>query len=804
MFDAPMHDFSGENAMDADMVPSSTSDADWLQVETMMEDGDVSKPLAEEVDMIHGDVQEFEMRDAGEVEFTDGLDQMLPEPQDQDIPDVSRAPSPSTQITFSQPKTLPIAMRSDDLPQDSPTEQEVIHSVQPDPTTSHRQESLDESLVQLPELSEEQILLSQAGVAEEIIDNHDTSTLSGESNRSPYPQPQEPLPEPPGHSSDAQDVPTDYGLVAHTEDPQGGEHSLPGGDEEGVDPGPQSEARVENQVTQDEEVPLIDPPPPVLLSYSFDGSHFTLFNLPEEPQPDSVGTVTQIPSTGHDEEKRESDAKQVSSLADNLATFEAPILLFRERFALYYEPLSHVFEALRADEAINTGGRFDHNIELVISAPELDLTLPEDNINTREVSLHDLGILHTGCDLTGPLFLRLDTISPRFGTRYKAIRDEIVRVMSQQEEDERRSQFETLDDLYTDGEHTTDSLSISKQPPVTGVLLHELPDGHPQHDGPNNFSSEHNQPDPVEHTNENDEQSSKSKTGVDDNNTHKDAHHVQAEEEEPDAEGYEDAESGEYAEYEQYDEPTGIGGDDLYEGAEGEYAEQEKQGTEAAYAATQMLKPIDGGEEQEADVTDGAPEEEDAQSLLPKDANDSETVGEDFAHAYENTVYPDDKDPYTADASEEHDTTPSTQYAPVEEFTDPHASTSAVIDDGSTDTPELDNSVHEVMSHDFLLPTEPFSDTEPLLSETRPRSGSDTSPLNADTKHAQDEVIAYEDTMADDYEAPDVSKQPTLSATSGIPGSRAVSSKRSYDEHEFDQHDAQYNLSSETKRLRVD
>jgi hypothetical protein len=85
---------------------------------------------------------------------------------------------------------------------------------------------------------------------------------------------------------------------------------------------------------------------------------------------------------------------------------------------------------------------------------------------------------------------------------------------------------------------------------------------------------------------------------------------------------------------------------------------------------------------------------------------------------------------------------------------------------------------------------------EPLLSEAQLHLGSDTPPLNADTKHAQDEVIAYEDAVANDYEEPEVSKQPTPPATSGIRGSRAVSSKRSYDEHEFDQHDAQHNASS--------
>ncbi|KAF8522101.1 hypothetical protein BU17DRAFT_44904, partial [Hysterangium stoloniferum] len=68
-----------------------------------------------------------------------------------------------------------------------------------------------------------------------------------------------------------------------------------------------------------------------------------------------------------------------------------------------------------------------------------------DNIHAREVSLHDLGILHAGCDLSGPLSLRLDTISPRFGTRYRAIRDEIVRVVS--EDDERHDELEPVTNL---------------------------------------------------------------------------------------------------------------------------------------------------------------------------------------------------------------------------------------------------------------------------------------------------------------------------------------------------------------------
>jgi len=406
-----MHDFSGDNTMDADMLPSSTSDADWLQVENMMEDGD-SRPLADEVDMIHGDVQEFEMRDAGEADVTEDLEQMLPEaaeqhnqaePQDQEIQDASRAPTPGTQISFSQPKTLP-ALTSSDQPSEvshtghgptpdatprirldlttsqsyevldtelKPT-QEAVHSVEADSTISRGYESFDESSIALPEPSEERIPGSHVGV---IPDKHDTSTLSEGSTRSLQPQTQ--LLEPSEHGEEPAPAPSPVAVQKH---PQEGQSlaEVEVHDPSGVDLTDRSGGYVEDQVTQEEEEEgLIDPPPPVLLSYPFDGSHFALFNFPEDPQDGSTANGTTSPLTGHDEVQRESDAKHISPLAEYLPVPEAPILLFRERFPLYYEPLSSVFEALRADEAVNTGGRFDDNIELVISAPELDLTLPE-------------------------------------------------------------------------------------------------------------------------------------------------------------------------------------------------------------------------------------------------------------------------------------------------------------------------------------------------------------------------------------------------------------------------------------------
>lgn len=46
----------------------------------------------------------------------------------------------------------------------------------------------------------------------------------------------------------------------------------------------------------------------------------------------------------------------------------------------------------------------------------------------HEVTLHELNVLHDGADLSGPLRLRLYARSPRFITRYHALRDQISRL----------------------------------------------------------------------------------------------------------------------------------------------------------------------------------------------------------------------------------------------------------------------------------------------------------------------------------------------------------------------------------------
>ncbi|EIN07710.1 hypothetical protein PUNSTDRAFT_39746, partial [Punctularia strigosozonata HHB-11173 SS5] len=51
-----------------------------------------------------------------------------------------------------------------------------------------------------------------------------------------------------------------------------------------------------------------------------------------------------------------------------------------------------------------------------------------DNVYAREITLHELGVLHDGLALTGPLRLRLQSSSPRFIQRYHELRNHIARL----------------------------------------------------------------------------------------------------------------------------------------------------------------------------------------------------------------------------------------------------------------------------------------------------------------------------------------------------------------------------------------
>ncbi|KAJ4501788.1 hypothetical protein C8R41DRAFT_805843 [Lentinula lateritia] len=143
----------------------------------------------------------------------------------------------------------------------------------------------------------------------------------------------------------------------------------------------------------------IDPPPAVLLSFAFlDYPDVCLFNQPSQHDPSSSTTEPTSCS-----------------------------VLLSDQPTLYYEPLSTVFEALRNDNELSSIADLSQ-VELVLDAYDLELTISEDNIFARETSIHDLNVLHDGSNFSGPLHLRLQSVNPRFIIRYRILQEQVMRL----------------------------------------------------------------------------------------------------------------------------------------------------------------------------------------------------------------------------------------------------------------------------------------------------------------------------------------------------------------------------------------
>ncbi|KAL5529326.1 hypothetical protein ACEPAG_5311 [Sanghuangporus baumii] len=166
-------------------------------------------------------------------------------------------------------------------------------------------------------------------------------------------------------------------------------------------PAEQSESSTAQQV-------YVQPPPPIFLSLQVasaegDQPDFVLFNLPE--------------SGSH--------------------TTEEPLLLLQHHPSLFYEPVSAVFDAFRQEEYFSHLEELSE-AEMALNAHELQLVISEDNIYSREVSLQDLYAMHQGVGLPGHLRLTLQSIMPRFITRYNLLRDQVTRLVLGEEAGETR------------------------------------------------------------------------------------------------------------------------------------------------------------------------------------------------------------------------------------------------------------------------------------------------------------------------------------------------------------------------------
>jgi hypothetical protein len=166
----------------------------------------------------------------------------------------------------------------------------------------------------------------------------------------------------------------------------------------------------------------IEPPPPVLLE---------LPSTSNQPVCSLFNAFSNLPS---------------ADTGVNIPNAEASYtILFQTRPTLYYETLNDFFDALREEELIQSITEFADG-EMIIDAHDLQLVVSEviaalfssfdavltvskkDNVHAREISLHDLNVLHHGLDLIGPLRLRLRTVLPRFINRYRSLQSQVTRL----------------------------------------------------------------------------------------------------------------------------------------------------------------------------------------------------------------------------------------------------------------------------------------------------------------------------------------------------------------------------------------
>ncbi len=250
---------------------------------------------------------------------------------------------------------------------------------------------------------------------------------SPQKDESSAPIPQNVTLEEGSHQAEIQDSESHDGVRVLDESYEGGVLGVPLDSTEGGEPDRPAaqphETGEEDNVDPHEisEGVYIEPPPPVLIELpsTSDQLLYSLFNAPTDLR--SSDTEVNFPNGG------------------------APYtVLLQTRPTLYYETLNDVFDALREEERIQSIAEFAdgemvidaYNLQLIVSevistlffSLDVVLTIEKDNVHAREISLHDLTVLHHGLDLIGPLRLQLRTVLPRFINRYRSLQSQVTRL----------------------------------------------------------------------------------------------------------------------------------------------------------------------------------------------------------------------------------------------------------------------------------------------------------------------------------------------------------------------------------------
>ncbi|KAH9997532.1 hypothetical protein BJV77DRAFT_983220 [Russula vinacea] len=423
-FDAPMLDYSG----DMDVHMHTTEDVHHIHLPNPFPSHLPQQDVEIDMDDYYNENVEYEMAD-GELAVADT------ELVDIDVYDATR--DEATSASASIPHST--GLTDQDIPKKSaedhylPSESEVatdhipaISNLQPPPQPAvvqgHDTEPSDQSGAAVA-LQESTPLLEAVtkdshsdGEASTSLEGHASSpriaTADSTSNNVTFPRgpefsPAEHESSSSSHQAEIQDGDSHEGVRVHEESYEGG---VPGPALDTVETSePERPATESHEIGEEgnadpyeiSEGVYIEPPPPVLIE------------LPSQ----SICTLFNAPANLHSAETEV-----------NVLNAEAldPVLL-QTRPTLYYETLNDVFDALREEERIKFVPEFVDG-EMLLDAYELQLVISEDNVHAREISLHDLNILHHGLDLIGPLRLRLRTVLPRFINRYRGLQGQITRL----------------------------------------------------------------------------------------------------------------------------------------------------------------------------------------------------------------------------------------------------------------------------------------------------------------------------------------------------------------------------------------
>ncbi|KAG9318122.1 hypothetical protein JVU11DRAFT_189 [Chiua virens] len=423
-FDAQMLDFSS----DPDVPMHITGSAEFFQ-EALMDHDDhlvvsgYGEHASVEVDMeeYSGDNAEYEMADeTAEFNRLHGDDLL-----DIEVYDASHAHSPLAPPQPLQP-SVDVPIDSEHLTSTSPVISEQTTVPAPDPESEVQPVPLDhlaadathvEPSPSAADVSSEVVVSESAHPTEPLHEGISATSESheqlGDGNGQPLeaPAPADVADEAEPHVPTAEEHPTHSEEARHkTSEPPVAESVRPAADTDDSGP-PVQDEKPSDQAPETEgetadprllDGAHVDPPPAVLLSVAdFSEPSFALFN--------------QLVVEGEFTEETSSNQKVFSLLLEN-------------RPALYYEPLSNVFEALRQDEGLLSRVPHSFEGELVLDAYDLQLAVSEDNVHAREITLHDLNNLHDGSDFVGPLRLLLRAIVPRFIIRYYALQEQIQRL----------------------------------------------------------------------------------------------------------------------------------------------------------------------------------------------------------------------------------------------------------------------------------------------------------------------------------------------------------------------------------------